>query len=195
MDLSEQLGAAIATPPLPAEGAVDPLMRSDGLIVKVARLRHDAYPGRDARGVLPVFVVGHEGMDEADWRDWVREHGIAHYGAGYTERVIRDGIDLKEMCPTSGFGRHMRAGINGQGASSGYGAYPLRQAESLITAAEKWPGIYNLIADEMAEQEMTLREFLDKVRNLPAPWELGAGAETTLGDLVGPPLHSAFPNF
>ena len=172
-----------------AATVADPMMRPEGLIVKVARLRHEAYPGRDARGVVPVFVVGHEAMDEADWRDWVREHGIAHYGAGYTERVIRDGIDLKEMCPTSGFGRHMRLGRS----QNAYAYYPLRQAESLITAAEKWPGLYNLIADEMGEQEMTLREFLDKVRNLPAPWELGAGAETTLGDLVGPPLHMVLP--
>jgi len=168
---------------------VDPVTQADGLIVKVARLRHDAYPGRDAQGVLPVFVVGHEAMDETAWNDWVREHGIAHYGAGYTERVIRDGIELKEMLPTSGFGRHMRRGAQ---RNSGY---VLNNAANLITAVEKWPGLYNLIATEMGEEEMTLREFLDKVRNLPSPWELGAGAYTTLGDLVGPPQHMVLPDY
>lgn len=187
MGLSEQLGGAMAA--MDTVAVVNPAAQPDGLIVKVASLRHDAYPGRDAAGVLPVFVVGHEAMDEAAWGDWVREHGIAHYGAGYTERVIRDGIELKEMLPTAGFGRHMR---KGEPRLSGY---MLNSAANLITAVEKWPGLYNLIATEMAEQEMTLREFLDRARNLPSPWEMGAGADTTLGDLIGPPGHMVLPDF
>jgi hypothetical protein len=190
MSLSEQLGIAISTPQVELPLDVDPAALAGGLLVKVTRLSHSSYPGRDARGVLPVLVTGHEAMDEAAWRNWVREHGIAHYGAGYTERVLRDGIELKEMFPTSGFGRHMR-----QGRNRNDGLYMLSRAESLITAVEKWPGLYNLIATEMGDQEMTLSVFLERISNLPAPWELGAGADTTLGDLTGPPLHMVLPDF
>jgi hypothetical protein len=185
MSLSEQLGLAMAGA---GPARIDPAAQADGLIVKVARLRHDTYPGRDAQGVLPVFVVGHEAMDETSWSDWVREHGIAHYGAGFTEKVIRDGIELKEMLPTAGFGRHMRKGTRIRRST-------LEQASNLITAVEKWPQLYNTIATELGEDEMTLRGFLDKIHNLPSPWDVGRGTYTTLGDIIGPPGHMVLGNF
>lgn len=171
-----------------ATGVVDPAAQSAELIVKVVRLTHESYPGRDAQGVLPVLVVGHQAMDEASWKDWIRKHGVAHYGAGFTERVLRDGIELKEMLPTAGFGRQMRKGTRN---SRGY----LEQAGQLISAIEKWPDLYNTIAQEMGEDEMTLRVFLDRVHNLPSPWDNGASVTNqTLGDIIGGP-GGVLPNF
>lgn len=195
--LSEQLGAAMKAAPIGAGGGlppgfpepiVDPLVRPDGLLVKVARLRNEDYPGRGAQGVLPIFVVGHESMTEEAWGEWVREHGIPSYGAGYTERVIRDGIELKEMLPTAGFGRHMRAR-----RPSAFDS--LEQTGALIAAVEKWPDLYNQIATEMGEQQMTLGAFLGMVRTLPLQWATGRPGATTLGDILSPSLGAATPSF
>lgn len=196
MSLSEQLGNAIAQgPSAMVPGTVESPMRDGGagLLVKLLRLRHDNYPGRDAAGVLPIVAVGHASMSEDAWKAWVRETGIAHYGAGYTERVLRDGIDLKEMEPTAGFGRAMREQA---GAARARGVWrQLDRANAIVAITEKWPPLYNLLAQEMAEELMTLQEMMDRIYNLPAPWELGRGAQTTLGDLVGPPLHMVLPDY
>jgi hypothetical protein len=186
--LGEQLSAALAAPPVESP-MVNPAAMAGGLIVKVAKLRNDLYPGRDAQGVLPIFVVGHEAMSETEWSDWVRKHGIPQYGAGYTERVIRDGIDLKEMLPTSGFGRHMRAGIRRQGLDV------LERAAALISAVEKWPSLYNSIVEELGEQQMTLGALLDRIYNMPSPWDTGVGTYGTLGDVIRPSLGGSTPNF
>lgn len=171
------------------EDAVQPLDSYD-FIVKLLNLRHDAYPGRDAAGVLPIVVVGHKSMSEDAWNTWVRENGIAHYGAAYTERVIQHGIDLKEMMPTAGFGRQMR--LQGQRSADRNYSY-LDRAGEILTAIEKWPSIYDAVAEEMAEEEMTLSQFVERVSNLPSPLELGRGAQTTLGDLLLPPGSMVLP--
>jgi len=156
-----------------------------GFIVKLMRLRHDNYPGRDAHGVLPLVVVGHESMNQDSWNRWVRENGVTNFGAAYTEKLIRDGIELKEMLPMTGFGRAMRK--NGLRSDVHNYSYVDRAGE-VLTMVEKWPSLYNSIAEEMAEQEMTLEKFVRRVENLPSPLELGRGADTTLGDLL-PPLN------
>jgi hypothetical protein len=191
--LSEQLGMAMAgpmvAPGMPAP-VIDPAMQPSGFLVKVVKLRNESYPGRGAQGVLPIFVVGHEAMNEMEWSDWVRMHGLPSYGAGYTERIIRDGIDLKEMLPTAGFGRQMRAGRRQRGDH-------LAQVGALISAVEQWPDLYNQIAAEMGEQEMTLGAFIDMARTLPMQWDVGIGKNAaTLGDLLNPSLTLADgPNF
>ena len=183
MSIARQLQEALvgADGPMGRQGPID----SYDFIVKLLRLSHDAYPGRDAHGVMPLVVVGHKSMDESQWRTWVRENGVAHYGPAYVERVLEEGgIELKEMLPTAGFGRQMRSG----GVRSVIREYSyLDRAGEVLTMIEKWPSLYNLIADEMAEEEMTLSEWVDRVTNLPSPLELGRGAFTTLGDLL-PPL-------
>jgi hypothetical protein len=181
--ISEQLKEAMY--PDAAEVGSDSEPLDEGaFIVKLMELRHDNYPGRSASGVLPLVVTGHESMDRSRWNDWVRENGVAHYGPAYTERVIQNGIELKEMMPTCGFGRQMRRG----GMRSNVRNYSyLDRAGEILVMVEKWPDLYNYVADEMAEQDMTLRQFVDRVYNLPSPLELGRGADTTLGDLL-PPL-------
>ena len=190
--LSEQLGMAIAGP-MVAPGApapiIDPAMQPQGFLVKIVRLRNESYPGRGAQGVLPIFVVGHESMSEMEWSNWVRMHGLPHYGAGYTERVIRDGIDLKEMLPTSGFGRYMRAGRRQR-------VDYLGQVGALISAVEQWPDLYNQLATEMGEHEMTLGAFIDIARTLPTSWDVGLGKNvSTLGDLLSPSSVADGPNY
>lgn len=164
-----------------------------GLIVKLLRLRHDSYPGRSANGVLPLVVVGHQSMDEKVWRRWVRENGIPHYGAAITEKMVEGGIDLREMNPTAAFGRQLRDYRKGPGQNF-YNLSFLDRAAEILTAVEKWPSLYNLIATEMAEQEMTLDQFVGRIMQMPPPRELAAGAYTTLGDLLLPP-GSPTPSF
>jgi hypothetical protein len=181
MGIARQLEEAMYPEAVPVDS--EPLDEM-GFIVKLMRLRHDNYPGRDAHGVLPLVVVGHESMESARWDNWIRENGVAHFGPAYTEKLVRDGIELKEMLPTAGFGRTMRDG----GDRSAVRNYRyLDRAGEVLVMVEKWPSLYNLIADEMAEEEMTLRQFVNRVQNLPSPLELGRGADTTLGDLL-PPL-------
>lgn len=173
--LSEQLEQA--TRPFPPSAG--------GLLVKVANLRSADYPGRDAHGVLPVIVTGHEAMSEHGWKRWVRETGMAHYGSGYVERVLLHGVDLKEMGPTMPFGRAMRLCTERKWKSEARRWTELDSAAGLLDLVEKWPSLYNSIAEEMAEEQVTLREFMDRVYNMPTPREYGEGRYTTLGDIIG----------
>jgi hypothetical protein len=187
--LEEAMVAEIAVPVSDRRGS-EPLDSYD-FLVKLLRLSHDAYPGRDAHGVLPLMIVGHKSMDESRWRTWVRENGVAHYGPAYVERVLEQGgIELKEMLPTAGFGRQMRH--SGRRAAASEFSY-LDRAGEILTMVEKWPSLYNLVAEELAEEVMTLSEFVDRVMNLPSPLELGRGAFTTLGDILLPPGAMVLP--
>ena len=170
--LSEQLESAMSyAPPDHA-----------GLIVRVVRLDNEHKAAREAQGVLPVFVVGHEGMDSASWRRWVRENAVAAYGPAMAERFVREGIDFKDFDPTRPFGRALRNSSRWRGES--LNLWCVDQALYLLTLVEKWPSLYNLIATEMAEEDMTLEAFTDRVRQLPTPFEVGEGRFSTLGDLV-----------
>lgn len=163
-----------------AEDVSAPL-EGGGFIVKLLKLRHANYPGREANGTLPLVVVGHDAMNEVAWRRWVREHGVAHYGAAITEKMLATGVDFREMKATAGIGRQLN-----QSQSAARRLHYLRRAETVLTAVEKWPSIYNVVVDEMSEQEMTLRQFVERIMNMPSPKELAAGAYTTLGDLLLP---------
>lgn len=195
MRLSEQFDVAMADGSPEEQPPVFESPMQDGgagLLVKLLDLRHDRYPGRDACGVLPIVAVGHESMNEDGWRDWVRQTGMAHYGAGYTEKILRDGLDIKEMEPTAGFGRAMRE----QSLTNRRSSFrTLDRANGIVVITEKWPSLYNVIAQEMVEELMTLREMISRISRIPAPYELGRGAYTTLGDLVGPPLNMVLPDY
>jgi hypothetical protein len=170
--LSEQLGTAVRPGPPDCER----------LIVKVARLQNEDYPGRGAHGVLPVLVVGHEDMSSAEWAGWVKMQAMAPYGLAYAARLAMEGVDLKDMMPTAPMGRQMRK----PGGGENYARYEyLARAGHVLTLVEKWPSLYNTIAEEMGEQEMTLREFVRRVQELPSPLEVGQGRYSTLGDLIG----------
>ena len=170
--LSEQLGNAISFAP----------PDDVGLILRVVRLDNERKAAREAQGVLPVFVVGHEGMDTVSWRKWVREHAVAAYGSAMAERFVREGIDFKEFDPTRPFGRALRPA--GSWRSESGCQWHTNHALYVLTVVEKWPSLYNLIATEMAEEDMTLGTFLDRVTRLPSPFEVGEGRFSTLGDLV-----------
>ena len=184
MLLSEQLQMAVH--PVPPT--------QEGLLVKLLRLSHSTYPGREANGVLPLVVIGHEKLGEADWRRWVRENAIAAYGPAQAERYAKGGVDIKEMLPTAGFGRAM-AEAERKASSSGGHRYIARRiggldgAQGVVVMVEKWPSLYNQIAEELAEEEMTLGEFVDRVRAMPAPQGIGGRQYTTLGDLIGRSIH------
>lgn len=179
--LSEQLGLAIRPGPPDCEG----------LIVKLARLHNNNYPGRDAHGVLPVFVVGHQDLSEGEWVSWVKTNATAPYGVAYAAKLASTGVDLKEMLPTAPMGRQMRK--PGGGVNYSHFEY-LSKAGYILTLVEKWPSLYNLIAEEMGEQRMTLAEFVRKVQELPSPQEAGEGRMVTLGDLIGR-LVTVTPSF
>lgn len=175
MTLAEDLASAVnPTPP-----------ECMGLLVKLLDLRHENYPGRDARGILPIVVTGHEGMSERDWSKWVRENAVINYGPAQAERFVETGVDLKEMLPTAPFGRAMRLSRTEGWRSTAVDFRYLDQAGLLISMVEQWPSLYNLIAENMAEEQMTLRELVDRIRALPSPWEVGKGRMITLGDLIG----------
>jgi adenylosuccinate synthase len=128
-------------------------------------------------------------MDESEWREWVRETGTEGYGPSYTERMCRDGIDIREMVPTATFGRLMRsASMENSWQESG-----LLRAVNVLNLVDKWPSLYNIIANEMAEEEMTLRTFLDRVSRLPSPHEVGEGQHSTLGDIIGRSFIGGMP--
>lgn len=187
MGFAHQLSSALTESELPP-------VTDSGLRVKVVRLRHDTHPGYDMPGGLPLVVVGHASMEESVWRRWVRENGIPHYGAAYTEKMLANGISIREMAPTAAFGRQMRdyrKGVRRHGQTFSY----LDRAAELLTMAEKWPSLYNTIAEEMAGEEMTLEEFVDRVMNLPSPLELGRGAYTTLGDIIPPSGGMLLPDY
>lgn len=169
--LSEQLGSAIRPGPPDCEG----------LIVKVARLHNEDYPGRDAHGVLPVMVVGHQDMSEAEWAGWVKTNATAPYGVAFAARLATEGVDLKEMLPTAAIGRQMRM----PGGGSNYNHYRyIDRAGYVLKLVEQWPSLYNLIAEEMGEERMTLIEFVRRIQELPSPVEDGDGRMVTLGDLI-----------
>lgn len=157
-----------------------------GLIVKILRHRHSSYPGHDVPGVLPMVVIGHQSMEEKDWRRWVRDNSIPHYGAAFTEKMVEHGVALREMLPTAAFGRQMRDYRKGvRDWDRNYSC--LDRVEQILTVVEKWPSLYSLVADEMSEEPMTLDQFCDRVMQLPPPTELARGAYTTLGDLIANP--------
>jgi len=173
MKLSEQLDSALAFAPPDDEG----------LIVRVVRLDNASRPAQEAQGVLPVMVMGHEGLDQASWRRWIRENAASAYGLSAAERFAQQGIDLREMDPTRAFGRALRS--SGGWRSESRNHWSLNRGLYVLAMVEKWPSLYNLIATEMAEEDMTLREFINRVSQLPTPLELGEGRFTTLGDIIG----------
>jgi hypothetical protein len=193
MSIADQIEEAIAVAysgmgqevdtPIPGKaGEVRAPTSDSGLLVRFVKLRNNSYPGRDAHGILPVFVVGHQAMSEDAWRQWVRGVGTAAYGPAYAERMAKEGIDLKEMTPTAAFGRSMRLS---EGRRSTFGRRYLDQAVYLLNVVEKWPSLYNIIANEMAGATMTLSTFMDRISTLPSPHEIGEGQHSTLGDLIG----------
>lgn len=183
MRLSEQLQMAVH--PVPPD--------QEGLIVKLLRLENSAYPGREANGVLPLVVVGHEALGEADWRRWVRENATAAYGPAQAERYAKGGIDIKEMLPTAGFGRAMAEAERRANSATGRNVMDrrrgLQKVQGIVVMVEKWPSLYNQVAEELAEEEMTLREFVDRVWAMPSPTEIGGRQYLTLGDLLGRSIH------
>jgi len=173
--LSEQLETALRPGPPDCEG----------LLVKLVRLQNENYSGRDAHGVLPVFVIGHQMLSESEWGRWVREKASAPYGMAYAARLAKEGVDLKDMLPTAPIGREMRVRQEEKAVSESSRYRYLDMAGAILTMVEKWPSLYNLMAEELAEQEMTLSEFVERIRAMPSPWEIGQGRYYTLGDLIG----------
>lgn len=173
MRLSEQLGSALSFAP-PDDG---------GLIVRVVKLSNGERPGQEMMGILPIKVVGHEGLDARSWQRWIRENVVSAYGASGAEAIIRDGLDLRDLDPTRAIGRNLRS--KGSWKSEASRHWTLNNALYLLTMVEKWPSLYNLIATEMAEEDMTLREFVDRMYQLPSPANVGEGRYSTLGDLIG----------
>lgn len=178
MKLSEQLSTAMAP--------VRPI-GDDGFVVRLLRLSHANYPGRDAHGVLPLVVTGHRSMSESQWAKWVRQTAIPHYGPARAERFIAEGIELKEMLPTAAFGRVMRrhAESSSNGLRYDSGHHTLNSAGRILNIVEKWPSLYNAMAEEMAEESMALGDFVRRVYVMPSPKEIGTGTLSTLGDLIG----------
>ncbi len=181
MSLAEMLEQAMGMASVEAPTESSP-PGDRGFLVKCVRLGNESYPGRPAHGILPVFVVGHESMSESAWKEWVRRVGYEAYGPGYTERCLKEGIDLKQMVPTAPFGRSMRLK---EGSRSTIGRRYLDQAAYLMNVVDKWPSLYNTIAQDMGEEVMVLGAFMDRVSRLPSPHEVGEGQHSTLGDLIG----------
>ncbi len=173
MKLSEQLDTALSFAP----------PDDSGLIVKVLKLRNDQYPGREMMAILPINVVGHEGLDAKSWARWIRENVTSAFGTAVAEKMVADGIDLRELDPTRAIGRNLRS--KGGWKSEASRHWTLNNALHLLTLVEKWPSLYNLISTEMAEEAMTLREFVDRLYQLPSPVEVREGRMSTLGDVIG----------
>lgn len=170
----EQLAAALR----------EELLNDALFIVRLLRLTNENYPGRDAAGVLPLVVVGHQDIPEGEWARWVMEHGTPCYGTAYAKRLVETGVDIKEMMPTAPFGREIRRSKIDPVKSFDNRFWFLNQATSVLAMVEKWPPLYNLMAEEMAEEDMTLETFINRVMNMPSPWEIGQGRYLTLGDLM-----------
>lgn len=173
MKLSEQLDSALSFAP-PDDG---------GLIVRVVRLNNASAPGQEMTGIVPVKVVGHEGLDTRSWQRWIRENAVSAYGPAGADKIVRDGLDLRELEPTRAIGRNLRS--KGSWRSEARNHWTLNNALYVLSLVEKWPSLYNLIATEMAEESMTLREFVDRMYQLPSPVNHGEGRYSTLGDLIG----------
>ena len=187
MRLDEQL--AMATVPEPID--------DHGLLVKLLRLDNSRYPGREISGTLPVVVVGHEALSESEWRRWVRDNAVAAYGAAQAEKMVKSGVDIKEMLPTAPFGRalelseqrrRMAAGRVGDDDSHQFKMDHLSRMQGILVVVEKWPSLYNEVVDALSEQVMTLREFMLAAQALPSPKEMRGRQYVTLGDLVGRPI-------
>lgn len=181
-DIADQLEEGGIGDPVPASSEPPKPPGDHGLLVQIVKLRNANYSGREAHGILPVFVVGHQNMSEDAWSGWVRAIGTGAYGPAYAERCVKEGIDLKEMTPTAPFGRAMRLT---EGPRSPMGRRYLDQAAYILNVVEKWPNLYNLIAHEMGGMRMSLAEFVNRVSSLPSPHEVGEGQHSTLGDLIG----------
>lgn len=173
--LSEQLADAVRSE----------VLRSGGFVCKLLRLTHEDYPGRAAHGTLPLVITGHEALDGAEWGAWVRENATAAYGVAYAQKLVETGVDLKAMLPTAPLGRLLRISKEAKWKSLASRYRSLNEAGAILALVEKWPSLYNLMAEEMAEEEMTLDTFVERVRNMPTPWEVGQGRDLTLGDLIG----------
>jgi hypothetical protein len=170
--LSEQLiDSLLLTPP-----------NSDGLVVKLVKLDNQNYPGRDAQGILPILVTGHEAMSERNWRKWILNSATGCYGVAYAQKLANQGVDLKEFLPTTVIGQKLAEKRNAPRVQDQY----LKYATSLISMSEKWPSLYNLLAKEFVEESMTLREMVNRIKLLPTPFDWGQGkVYSTLGDLIG----------
>lgn len=173
--LSEQLADAVRSEAL--EGG--------GFVVKLLRLTHENYPGKAAHGVLPLVIVGHESISASDWGAWLRENATAAYGTAYAQKLVETGVDLKAMLPTAPLGRLLRISKEARWRSLAERYRRLNEAGAILALVEQWPSLYNLMVEEMAEEEMTLREFVRRVELMPTPWEVGQGRYQTLGDLIG----------
>lgn len=173
MRLSEELGTAISFAP-PDDA---------GLILRIVKMDNPMRQAQEVQGVLPIVVVGHQGVQTADWRRWIRENAVAAYGTAMTEKFISQGIDFKDFDPTRPFGRAIRVTQGWQSKVSSH--VFLDKAMQILSMVEKWPSLYNLIATEMAEQDMTLSGFVSRMYQLPSPKEVGEGRYSTLGDIIG----------
>lgn len=173
--LSEQLADAVKSE----------VLSGGGFIVKLLRLTHEDYPGKAVHGVLPLVVIGHEAVSGPEWGAWLRENATAAYGTAYAQRLIETGVDLKSMMPTAPLGRLLRISQDAKWRSLASRYRNLNEAGVILTLVEQWPSLYNLMVEEMAEEEMTLREFVSRVKGMPTPWEVGQGRYHTLGDLIG----------
>lgn len=173
--LSEQLADAVR----------NEVLRSGGFRVKLLQLNHADYPGKEVHGVLPLVVIGHEALSETEWGEWVRENATAAYGTAYAQKLVETGVDLKAMLPTAPLGRLLRISKEAKWRSLASRYRSLNEAGAILALVEKWPSLYNLMAEEMAGEEMTLDTFVERVRNMPTPWEVGQGRDLTLGDLIG----------
>lgn len=180
--LSEELIAAVSSSNVVPSGV-------GGFLVKFRNLTHEEYPGRDAHAVLPVAVVGHQDMSEAAWRSWIAENATGAYGAAYAAQLASYGVDLKDMMPTGRLGRRLRLvkrTLSGGATVTEYRELrEINMAGSILEMVEKWPSLYNLIAEELRGKTLPLGDFVEHVRNLPCPFEIGRGRYYTLGDLIG----------
>lgn len=173
--LSEQLADAVRSE----------VLTGGGFRVKLLRLNHESYPGKAVHGVLPLVVIGHEALTDIEWGEWVRENATAAYGTAYAQKLVETGVDLKAMMPTAPLGRLLRISKDAKWKSLASRYRAVNEANAILALVEKWPSLYNLMAEEMAEEEMTLDTFVNRVRNMPTPWEIGQGRDLTLGDLIG----------
>lgn len=173
--LSEQLADAVRSE----------ILRSGDFRVKLLRLTHESYPGKVVHGVLPLVVIGHEALTDVEWGEWLRENATAAYGTAYAQKLVETGVDLKSMLPTAPLGRLLRISKEAKWRSLASRYRVVNEAGAILSMVEQWPSLYNLMAEEMAEEEMTLDTFVQRVRNMPTPWEVGQGRYQTLGDLIG----------
>jgi hypothetical protein len=177
--LSEQLSTLID--PGPPDDA--------DLIVRVLQMDSESHPGRESGGTVPIVVIGHAAMTEDDWRRWVRWIGSEAYGPGFTERVLINGIDIREMEPTRPFGRRIRVSMTEVWRSTAIQYTFLDAVSSMLRTLDVQPQFYNLVA-RMAGEDMTLREFADRLFRLPLPTESPGndGRSYTLGDFIDGPF-------